>query len=520
MPRHLLAGSDKALPPGAADLGEANPAERLEVSVLLRRRASDELAARMAGLAGGADPPGHLSREEFAARHGADPADAAALKAFADGFCLAVADEDLPRRTVVLSGTVAQFNRAFDLSLRRIEHPAGTFRGRTGAIYLPEDLAGVVEAVLGLDDRPQASPHFRLAPAAAAPTSYTPLEIAAFYGFPAGTGAGECIAIIELGGGYRPADLAAYFKALGVTPAPKVKAVSVDQGRNAPTGNADGPDGEVMLDIEVAGAIAPAASIVVYFAPNTDAGFIDAVATAAHDAVNKPQVISISWGGPESNWTAQSTTALDEALQAAASMGITVCVASGDSGSGDGVADRADHVDFPASSPWVLACGGTSVRASVGAITAETVWNDGASGGASGGGVSGVFPLPAWQRGLAVTRQAGPSALAMRGVPDVSGDADPRTGYAVRIDGADTVIGGTSAVAPLWAALLTRINAAAGRPVGFINPALYAHAAALNDVQKGDNGDFVASVGWDACTGLGSPKGADLETALAGHTPV
>jgi kumamolisin len=338
--------------------------------------------------------------------------------------------------------------------------------------------------------------------------------VAAAYGFPAGTGEGECVALIELGGGFRPADLSVYFQGLGVG-SPAVAAVSVDHALNAPTGDANGPDGEVMLDVEVVGAIAPQARIAVYFAPNTDAGFLDAVTTAIHDAENKPGVISISWGGPESSWTAQAMTAMDEAFQAAASMGITVCVASGDNGSSDGVTDGADHVDFPASSSFALACGGTSLRTGKAGIAGESVWNDGASGGASGGGISGFFPLPAWQEGLVAHKSTGQSvALTMRGVPDVAGDADPDTGYAVRIDGTDTVIGGTSAVAPLWAALIARINAINGKPAGFVNPALYSHASALRDIIAGNNGDYAAASGWDACTGLGSPNGSALSGVL------
>jgi kumamolisin len=294
-----------------------------------------------------------------------------------------------------------------------------------------------------------------------------------------------------------------------------VSAVSVDHGRNDATGDPNDHDGKVMLDIEVAGAIAPGANIIVHFAPNTDAGFRDAVSMAVHDAKNKPSVISISWGGPESSWTAQSMTALDEAIQAAATMGITVCVASGDNGSGDGVDDGADHVDFPASSPHSLGCGGTNLQASGGSITSETVWNDGANGGASGGGVSSFFPLPSYQEGLHVTKtQGGTQPLQMRGVPDVCGDADPQTGYDVRVDGSDTIIGGTSAVAPLWAGLIARINAAKASPVGFINPALYSHPGALRDITHGNNGTFAAAPGWDACTGLGSPNGQKVADAV------
>jgi kumamolisin len=380
----------------------------------------------------------------------------------------------------------------------------------------------VVEAILGLDNRPQARPRFRSRPAQgnihrrrhAAAVSYTPPQVAAFYDYPNATGAGQCIGLIELGGGYRPADLSTYFSGLEVS-APSVTAVSVDHASNSPTGDADGPDGEVMLDIEVAGSIAPQARIAVYFSPNTDAGFLDAITTAIHDTTNNPSVISISWGGPESTWTAQSMTAMDEAFQAAATLGLTVCIAAGDSGSSDGVTDNANHVDFPASSPHVLACGGTSLVASSSGISSETVWNDGASGGATGGGISSFFSLPAWQGGLSSLTTAGSKvALSMRGVPDVSGDADPETGYDVRVDGTDTVFGGTSAVAPLWAALIARINSSTARAAGFVNPTLYQNPRDLRDITQGNNGAFGAQPGWDACTGLGSPNGVPLAGVL------
>jgi kumamolisin len=212
-------------------------------------------------------------------------------------------------------------------------------------------------------------------------------------------------------------------------------------------------------------------------------------------------------------------TGFDAAFQAAAALGITICVASGDNGSSDGVTDGSNHVDFPASSPHALACGGTNLAASGGVITSETVWNDAllnSGSGAGGGGVSTVFALPTWQEGLQTTLTAGGTApLAMRGVPDICGNADPLTGYQVRIDGTDTVIGGTSAVAPLWAGLIARINAAQGSPVGFINPTLYAAPAALNDITQGNNGSFAAGTGWDACTGLGSPNGAKVAALFA-----
>ena len=516
MPRHLLIGSERNAMPGARSVGRAEPAERLEVSVLLRCSAPDAFKERVKQLAAGDRSGGHLEREEFARQFGANLDDIAAVRKFAGSHSLAIVQEDAARRTVVLSGTVAQFNEAFGVDLQRFEHDGGSYRGRTGPVHLPDELNGVVEAVLGLDNRPQARPQFRPRPAygnvrwrssQASSTSFTPLTLASLYDFPQATGQGQCIAIVELGGGYRTADLSAYFSKLKVN-APGVSTVSVDHGANRPSGDPNGPDGEVMLDIEVAGAIAPGASIVVYFAPNTDAGFLDAVTTAVHDTTNKPSVISISWGGPESSWTQQSMTAFDQAFQAAGAMGITVCVASGDNGSSDGISDGADHVDFPASSPFALACGGTSLTASNGKITSETVWNDGGNGGAGGGGVSSFFALPAWQEGLRVTNSQGvKSPLRNRGVPDVAGDADPQTGYDVRVDGNDTVFGGTSAVAPLWAGLVARINSLNASPLGYINPQLYRNPSALHDITQGTNGDFLAAPGWDPCTGLGTPDG-------------
>ncbi len=394
-------------------------------------------------------------------------------------------------------------------------------------------LIGAVEAVLGLDNRPQAQPHFRVlgsainagaggtkgfarAHAAAAGTSYTPVQVAQLYQFPQGaTASGQTIGIIELGGGYRAADLTAYFKTLSQT-APKVTAVSVDGGKNTP-GNANGADGEVMLDIEVSAAVAPGAKVVVYFAPNTDQGFIDAVSTAVHDTTNNPSVISISWGGPESSWTAQAMNALDDACQSAAALGITITVAAGDNGSTDGA--TGNNVDFPASSPHVLACGGTKLIGNGSSITSEVVWNEQASSeGATGGGVSNVFALPSWQASANVPAPSG--STGGRGVPDVSGNADPETGYQVRVDGQSLVIGGTSAVAPLWAGLIALSNQQNGKTAGFIQPQIYAAKAtyAFNDIVSGNNGAFSAGPGWDACTGLGSPIGSKLIALLSAST--
>jgi kumamolisin len=351
-------------------------------------------------------------------------------------------------------------------------------------------------------------------------TTYTPVELGKIYNFPEGTdGGGQSIAILELGGGFDQAEVDTYFHSLGIT-GPQVSAVGVDGAGNVPGQDPNGADGEVLLDIEVAGALAPGASIVVYFAPNTDAGFVDALSQAAH-ADPTPAAISISWGQNEDSWTEQARTAFDEALVDAAALGVTVTVAAGDDGSSDRATDGGVHVDFPAASPHALACGGTRLQADArtGKVSSETVWNNGVGAGATGGGVSSTFDLPGWQAGAGVPELAG---RAGRGVPDVAGVADPQTGYRVRVDGRDLVIGGTSAVSPLWAALVARIVQATGRKLGLLQPALYAAAQAgqvppgFRDITSGTNGAYPAGPGWDPCTGLGVPDGAKLLAALQG----
>jgi kumamolisin len=481
----------------------------MTVSVIVRRKKplSQEHASGRA----------RISRAKFNADHGADSEAVALVKRFAKEFSLKVkAGTPAPgRRTMKLTGTLANMQRAFGVTLSHATIEGQTYRVRDGSILLPSELQGYVVAVLGLDNRPQAKPHFRVfgggaaaaetaragfaRPHAASPPGFTPVQVGQLYQFPKGvTASGQTIGIIELGGGFKQEDLDAYFKSLGQK-TPKVIAIPVGTGKNSPDGP-NGADGEVMLDIEVAGAVAAGARIVVYFAPNTDQGFVDAIAQAVHDTKYKPSVISISWGSAEVKWTQQAMTALDAACQSAAALGVTITVAAGDDGSSDGVNDGKNHVDFPASSPHVLACGGTRLAGSGSSISKESVWNDQPSGGATGGGFSDVFPRPNWQTGAN-------GSSGKRGVPDVAGDADPETGYIIRVDGHTMTIGGTSAVAPLWAGLIAVANQQNGKPAGFIQPAIYAakNKTAFRDTVEGNNGSFHAAAGWDACTGLGSP---------------
>jgi kumamolisin len=519
--RRPLPGSERQLPADAQLIGPCSPDIEIEITVYVRPRNPAERQQYFQRVTTGDAPP--LSPEQFAERFGADPADIEAVKRFAQNHQLRVLSYDLGRRSVALAGTVRNVSDAFGASVSDYRHFGGTYRLRQGTLSIPQNVNGIITAVFGIDDRPQASAHFRvLQPeskaAAAAAQSYTPLQIAGVYGFPTGlTGAGETIGIIELGGGFNQTDLDNYFQQLGVTPSPTVTAVSVDGATNSPTGSDNGPDGEVELDIEMAGAIAPGANQKVFFAPNTDQGFIDAVTTAVNDA--NVTIISISWGSAESTYTAQALTSFNQAFQDAGTMGKTVFVAAGDSGSSDGQTDGANHVDFPASSPYVVGCGGTTLNANTTSdtITSEVVWNEQASGeGATGGGVSDDFPKPDYQSNVNVPPPS--TQGGGRGVPDVAANADPVTGYQVLIDGNSIVIGGTSAVAPLYAGLFARLNQARVQQnqarIGFANPTLYQNQSAFRDIVSGNNGAFSAGPGWDPCTGLGSPNGGALLSAI------
>jgi kumamolisin len=319
---------------------------------------------------------------------------------------------------------------------------------------------------------------------------YYPHQLAPIYGFPTSyNGSGQKVAFIELGGGFRQADLNLYFSRLGLR-SPVVQFVSVNGAKNHPT-NAYSDDGEVMLDLCTTIGLANSITPIVYMAPNSEQGFINAINKAVTDRVN---IISISWGAAEDQWTTYGISGMNAAFQRAVAANITVTVASGDSGSSDG--ESGNNVDFPASSPYVLACGGTTLSSSGNTWLSETVWNNGY--GATGGGNSALFSKPSWQNSAISTG-------VKRGVPDVSGVADPATGIKVIVDGGLYIFGGTSAVSPIWAAYIARCNQAARRNIGFVNPKLYSLGSTnFNDVVSGDNGGFTAKTGWDACTGLGT----------------
>jgi kumamolisin len=505
-----LVGSERQPVQGGSAVGPVPDHDQLLVTVEVRRQGDP--AERDAE-----SPP--LTREEFAARYGASAADLLQIRQFAERYGLQVVSESAAKRTVQLSGTNAQMRSAFGVDLDSHLIDGGMYHVRSGPLTIPAELDGIITAVLGLDDRPQTDPKYvrrSQIEAHAGGKSYAPNRVADLYGFPASDGGGQAIAIIELGGGFAQDDLDTYFAALGL-PTPTITAVPIDGAANAP-GVDSNADGEVMLDVEVVGAVSPGATQSVYFAPNSDMGFLDAIKSATHDGPVVPAAISISWGSRESTWTAQALQSFEQAFVDSTVLGITVCVAAGDNGSTDGSGGPLE-VDFPASAPHALGCGGTRLDAN-GSINSEVVWNNGGYG--TGGGVSAVFAKPTYQAQVEVPTSG---TSGGRGVPDVAGDADPATGYVVRVDGSNTVIGGTSAVAPLWAGLIARLASLTGHQLGFINPAIYSPqaASAFNDITVGSNdtggggGQFQAAPGWDACTGMGSPRGEALLGVFGGQ---
>jgi len=539
--------------PSAQVIGPTDTEENLTITIVLRGLPGVGAAIDNVWSAPNIESRTYLTFDQV----GADPNDIANVEVFAAQNNLVVVGVNQVGRTVQLYGTVSQHNLAFGVTLTNYQSPTETYRSYSGPVRVPVGLVDVIVAVTGLDNRriafhngisgtqapqlpfrpvlsptptptpthtptptptptptttptptptptptttPTPTPNINLSP------PFTPAQVGMLYNFPTSvTGAGQCVAIIELGGGYYPSDL---------TNPSLVTWVSVDGATNSPSNNISSSDGEVALDIQVIQGVAPAAHIVVYFAPNTDQGFVDAITMAYSNPCNssKLRAISISWGKAETYWNTASITAMTNAIGTATGLGIVVTVASGDDGSNDRVGGNSVNVDFPGSSNYSLCCGGTTITVSGTHITSETVWNTLANGGgASGGGVSILFPKPSYQANVNVPAPGG------RGVPDVAGDADPNSGYIIIYHGIPYTLGGTSAVAPLWAGLVALISQNCQCYLGPINPMLYKlspSSNALNDITTGNNGAYSAGLGWDPCTGLGSPNGVNLMNAL------
>lgn len=342
---------------------------------------------------------------------------------------------------------------------------------------------------------------------------YTPLELAAHYNFPDADGAGQVIALVNFGGTYKRSNLQSYLKSLGL-PLPRVTHVSLNgsRGRNSDRSSLN----SITFEIEVIGALTPRAHICVYSARDVADDYPRVVRKAVEDKVS---ILQLTWGGAEPNWRREQVEELNQILQEAAMAGITVVASAGDRGATEGIRDGRRHVVFPASSPWVLAVGGTKILRSAGANISEVTWNDGAES-ATGGGISELFAQPDWQSAAGVP--AGANARRGRGLPDVAAHADPTSGCAFHYDGMGGVAGGTVLSASLWTALIARLNQLLGRNLGHIAPVLYggiAATGALRNITQGHNGvggveGWSAGPGWNPVTGWGSPDGRKLLDAL------
>jgi kumamolisin len=549
-----LEGSHRAPVEGAERVGDVAPSEQITVTVFVRRDPGAHPVADLRTEAGKRPQDRrYLSPSEVEASFGAAPADLQAVVDYAESKGLQASAASAARRSVRVTGPAGELGAAFGVELGYVRHGDVTYRGRVGPVKVPASLSGIVEAVLGFDNRPIGRSYLRAAKAGTVPHSldadagglppntYLPPQVAELYAFPAGyDGTGETVAVfvfngdigsgVSAPGGYDPVTSSEYFTQVLGMKAPTLTDVVVQGPGNLPGDGTDPNDvsGEVYLDLCVVGSLAPGAKIAVYFTQSSEQGWVEAISQAATDAVNDPSVISISYGNPEDDprggWTKMAIKQVNDAFEAAAAAGRTICCAAGDSGAADEPGTTTVHADFPASSPWVLACGGTRLESSGGAICAEVVWNDlgdGDGDGATGGGVSAIFPRPSWQSGTRAVPMAGVlPPQDGRGVPDVASLADPETPYVVvGPDGALQGIGGTSAAAPLWSALISRFNQALGARVGYLNPLLYTdYSAALRDITSGNNGGYEAGTGWDACTGWGSPGGSSLLQAIQGQT--
>jgi kumamolisin len=467
-----------------------------------------------------------LDHDEFEYQFGATAQDIDIVTSWATANNLVIVEASQGGAFIKVQGTTVQFNALFGITLQTVTNDDKVYFTHTGNITIPAEISNAVTSVFGLDNSLSFKFDAHQDPSLEQSSSSSPYpnELSQGYVFPADPattaaeqGKGACVAILELGGGWTTQNLTSTFSQISFA-APTVYNVSVDGGAN--DGGADAnASGEVMLDIWCVGAVAPQAIQVTYFAPNTFQGFIDTITAVAIDTTYNPSVLSISWGTTDTNWTSGQRASFETALASCVAKGITVIVAAGDYGV-KAVSGGTDYtVQYPASSPYVICAGGTVVTLNSSyAITAETPW--GTSGGtfAGGGGVSSLFSVPSWQTGFSSKTYPGGTVATLtgRGIPDVSAMA---TGYSFYYTSSNTFgsgFVGTSAVAPLLAGLVARINQLSGNRIGLANATWYANrTTAFNDITSGDNhgGNTVgyqATTGWDAATGIGSPNGPAL----------
>jgi kumamolisin len=537
-----LPDSSHQLPTGSKAVRKTSGQRWLELTLGVRRRKRVPDLSNLDNKLPAART--YMTREQLASEYGSDPKAVQSIEAYAKAHKLVVTHSEPASARLGLAGTVADVSAAFGVTLFDYTHPTlGEFHARTGPVHVPPDLVGAITGVFGLNNhrvlrRTRRTPRLEAPDPTSAPRPwFIPTELAAIYAFPTADAQGECLALLEFGGGVDASDAAAYFQQINL-PAPSINVVAVDGVSTDPSADPDST-GEVMLDVDVAGSLAGNAKLVVYFSTFDEKGLIDCLSAVINDSVNDPSVISISWGWDENQafnnsgvvWSPAAIAHCNESFLAAAQLGVTTCVSTGDDGSEAQMRDGRAHVNFPASSPFVMAVGGTTLHVrknSRGAThITEVTWNDGPGGGGTGGGVSDVTPAPTWQAGKVVP-SINPGNFAGRAIPDVAANADPATGYLTMSGGKMQIVGGTSASAPLWASLVTRLNAIMGVRAGNFNALLYSNFGpngVLRDITVGDNdtegmlnGQYPAGPGWDACTGWGAPDGGKLLAALQGAT--
>jgi kumamolisin len=589
-------------------IGPADPNKQIEITIKLRRKKEAGLPTLDEFVAG---KRAKLTRQQLADDYGSTREDAHTVQQWAAQHDLSVTAVHPGKREMHLTGSIAAMSRAFGVKLSKYRHARTKteFRCPEGEIHIPQSLQPIVRGVFGLDTMPVVVRHgLRVARKAAAADpktqfkgSFYPNEVSKLYNFPPTQGDGQRVAVLEFGGGFDQSVLADYFtKNIGLETPPTVNPILIGSAQMDVN---DGATGEVYLDIEVIGAMAPQTTIDVYFAAFTGQGFLNSIQHAVQN--DDYAAVSISYGLDEdATGTAQNpgwemlNQNVDEAFRDAAAVGIPLFISSGDQGSGSQrgflnpdtpeeeeitVYSTAAHAGYPASSPYATAVGGTMLYAENGAITHEVVWNELGDvqqgsfyivdatgtklveqqgkyylGGATGGGVSDRYKtVPSYQSNAGVHPQAANNGAGTgRGIPDVAGNAGAGTGYLVSQPPNSQVaiapVGGTSAAAPMWAALMACVRESVSAslngnvPVFFLNDFIYAagKSSAFRDIVGGQKitynsggamirGAFTAvgnnrstgvnaysaQKGYDLCTGWGTPNGVELLKQLESWLP-
>jgi kumamolisin len=483
------------------------------VTVALKLRHPHALDAFLRAVRDPSSPLYHqfLTPQEFVRLYGPSPATVARVEAYlrSQGFSVTGVSRNL--MLVHARATTEVVERAFSVSIGDYVHGALRFYAASSDPRLPPAVAADVQAVLGLDDaplfRPMLVPNTKVS-AQSTPSGYSPEQIATAYDWPSITntqnGAGVVIANATAeSSNLSTRDLDTFWNTYGL-PTHTVNVIDVDGSSTSTSGTI-----ETTIDEERSGAMAPGATLDVYDAASaTDSDFTDTYNTIVND--NTAQVVTTSWGEPESDASSSTLTADDNIFKQAAAQGMSVFAAAGDNGSSDGTSNP-DTADYPASDPYVVACGGTELTLnSNNTIASETAWSD------SGGAVSSVFSEPSWQVGNGVPQNG------YRNTSDIALDADPNTGYSVYEGGSWSVYGGTSFVAPQMAALIAVKDSETGTRLGQANVLIYNdanssnYATDFNDITSGSNGAFSAGPGWNHPTGWGSVQATNLIAHLGG----